>query len=127
MRKEILFSFLLLVLLQCHTAFSLRCYVCTNIMCNNPQTVACQPNQLCVTRVREAGLGVGYRKLGCMNTTECNKDVSEEEAGISISVYNQCCEGELCNLPFTSSAAITRLPLASVIGAVLVLWVTKLF
>ncbi|XP_068106510.1 CD59 glycoprotein-like [Hyperolius riggenbachi] len=123
MRKEILFSFLLLVLLQCHTAFSLQCYACPNYLCTVPQAVTCMPNQLCATKMKKSG-GVNYKKLGCVNITECNKDVSEVEAGTTISVHNKCCEGELCNSA-TISAAIARLPL--IIGAVLVMWVTKLF
>ncbi|XP_068106508.1 protein Bouncer-like [Hyperolius riggenbachi] len=125
MRKEILFSFLLLVLLQCHTAFSLQCYSCPNFVCVNPQPTTCQANQQCVTKTKKTG-GVDYRKLGCVNTTECNRDVSEVEAGTTISVYNQCCDGELCNSK-ASSGAIARLPHVSVIGAALVLCVTKLF
>ncbi|XP_068106512.1 CD59 glycoprotein-like isoform X2 [Hyperolius riggenbachi] len=97
----------------------LMCHSC-DYVCMQRSTVVCEAGQVCVTKKKQA-VGMPWRKYGCANITTCNKDTTETVAGTLWGVHSECCDTNLCN-----SAITVGLPVISAIGAVLVLWVTKL-
>ncbi|XP_073455074.1 uncharacterized protein [Aquarana catesbeiana] len=99
---------------------SLQCNSCDFYACPfKINTVTCNRGELCVTKT--AKIGVPVIKLGCANATICSMDTTENIASTRVSVSNKCCNQDNCNF-----AVNVKLSSIAAIGAVLLLWITKL-
>ncbi|XP_040179446.1 uncharacterized protein LOC120913529 [Rana temporaria] len=99
----------------------LKCNSCNFYECVvNKNTVTCNRGEVCVTTTAYI-VGVPVKKLSCANTTICSTETSENIAGSRVSVSNTCCNQNYCNF-----AVNVKLSSIAAIGAVLLLWITKL-
>ncbi|KAM5146953.1 uncharacterized protein ACMZJ9_014102 [Mantella aurantiaca] len=100
---------------------ALACVSCDDYVCVIKSTVNCKQNELCLTKSITLA-GIHMKKRGCGNSTICSKQTTEEIGVIKVTVNNTCCNYNLCNFAITLKQSSI-----STIGAVLFLWITKLY
>ncbi|XP_077341961.1 uncharacterized protein LOC143987238 [Lithobates pipiens] len=103
------------------SSYPLQCQSCDFYEClMNINRVTCNRGELCVTKHAQIA-GASIMKLGCANAKICSTTTTERFILTQVSVSNMCCNQDNCNF-----AVNVKLSSIAAIGAVLLLWITKL-